>query len=94
MTTYHILEFYVGVNGQTIEIVKSLQSVEGAEEGMVLGWDGPELPVGYDISPILVFFRSVRIFLRFHGRSSLLIRPVPINQVMLSQPQSHSILRL
>ena len=46
MTTSHIHGFYVGLNSQYVEVVKSLQSVEGAEEGMVLGFDGLELPVG------------------------------------------------
>ena len=49
VTTIHIHEFYVGLNGQCVEVVKSLQSGERAEEDMVLGLDGPELPVGCHI---------------------------------------------
>ncbi len=51
MTTFHIQEFYVGLNGKCVEVVKLLQSDEKAEDGIVLGLDGPELPVRCDIFP-------------------------------------------
>lgn len=51
MTAIHISEFDVGLNGQCVEVVKSLQPGERAEEGMVLGLNGPELPVRYDFFP-------------------------------------------
>ena len=51
MTTFHSHEFCVGLNGQCVEIVKSLQSSGRVDEGMVLGLDGPELLVGCDAFP-------------------------------------------
>ena len=45
-------------------------------------------------SPMLVLLSSARTFFRSREPSSLLTRAVPIDQVMLTQPQSHSILKL